>query len=302
MSCHNKAEQTKRTLHTYTQQTYKDFEIVVTDDNSKVNLKSTFKEYEDRLDIKYKRVEHNNSPRGPNIGWLDAYNRSEGEVIVLTHQEIMIPPNAIEHTAEYFHGNKNWRLSFPGFFIHKPIYEDLDKIDWKTDLDKIKEHPYFFQRGGSIHRPNYSHLAQQMNGGIACFFMAWNRERWEWFGKIRKTDKFGADDMDIYHRELFLRRLNVTYAKAMRPHSPQIWAYHQYHRTLDQAPKFLSEVKYATEEQARLQTVGDYVPYVQPAPQAAAKTNRAPWVRPPGRQTSRHMNYSKSRQDKRRDH
>ncbi len=103
----DRAELLERSLWTYMKQDYSPIEVVVVADRPKTNrTKEIVEIYKGKLDVKYFEIS------GP-PGWRNGYGQnkgiveSTGDVIIVTHPEVMFNPNAVSKTVERLN-NEYW--------------------------------------------------------------------------------------------------------------------------------------------------------------------------------------------------
>ena len=244
---HDRAEQLNRTLNTYANQTYEDFELIIIDDNNADNSYELCHEFSTLLNIKYFNLENVNSKwpvRGPSTAFMAGVERPDGDLVFFTHAEIMLKKDALAKVYLHAEANPLSRISLNTFWISEADYQMVDSVDWIIDVDLLQTLPAFFQ----------SNRRNDNNGGIVFGFSGMSRERWQWFGWLRRSERFGMDDRDIVEREHCLRRLGL-YNGPHVPASADCSCYHQWHKPIDIVIKsalMSPGYHYTTEHQARL--------------------------------------------------
>ena len=82
MAVWNTSHLLRRTLHTLTQQTYDDFEVIIIDDNSEDDVQAVVDPYKGRLDIKVHRLEHDIGMRGNTVSFNVGFSLAQGDLIL----------------------------------------------------------------------------------------------------------------------------------------------------------------------------------------------------------------------------
>ncbi len=101
------AEFLAQSLNVLALQTFKDFEVVITDDSRDDNIKDLCKEYEDVLTIKYSK---NKLRLGLSANTNKALSKATGDLIkVLFMDDYLYDKDALQSTVEAFRGN--WLVS-----------------------------------------------------------------------------------------------------------------------------------------------------------------------------------------------
>jgi len=118
----------------FVSQTYKDFEVVISDHSLDDEIKKVCDEYDDKLRICYL---HNKEKRGSSSHNINnALRNCEGEIIKLLFlDDFLWDENSLLHLAESFDSNTNWLISAcehtrdDGRSFYRPFYPTYhDKI------------------------------------------------------------------------------------------------------------------------------------------------------------------------------
>jgi glycosyltransferase involved in cell wall biosynthesis len=101
---YNQVSFLKRTMESLCIQTYKNFEVVVSDDSTTDEVSSLVKEYEQKLRIVYHR---NSVPLGSPKNWNKAMDMATGELIkIIHHDDWLASESSLEEFVKVFGNNK----------------------------------------------------------------------------------------------------------------------------------------------------------------------------------------------------
>jgi len=89
---YNRPDEMKELLDSLSQQTYKDFELVVVEDGSAISSEELCKSYEDRINISYYYKEN----EGPSIGRNYGLARAKGNYYLFFDSDCILPPQYME--------------------------------------------------------------------------------------------------------------------------------------------------------------------------------------------------------------
>ena len=134
----------KRTLETYCQQTYDNFEVIVIDDNSEDDVAGTVAPFKDRLDVKVHRLEHDIGMRGNTVSFNTAFSLAQGELILESTPEIMFYPECVAEMVAAI--EEMPRPSWVSIRTYNITPEDqlvIDTVDWKADIKSLETLPNF---------------------------------------------------------------------------------------------------------------------------------------------------------------
>lgn len=90
---YNRPQEIDELLHTLTQQTYKNFEVLVVEDGSKIPAKEIVEKYQDQLDLRYFVKENEGQGFTRNF----AFARARGDYFIVFDSDCLIPPNYLEN-------------------------------------------------------------------------------------------------------------------------------------------------------------------------------------------------------------
>ena len=129
----------KRLLDSILSQTYKNYEVIISDDSDDNSVQDLVMEYKDKMDIKY----HRNSPAlGTPKNWMSAISKASGEWIKLIHDDDWFAePDSL--TAYIDAASAGNRFIFSGYNAY---YEEREEYVNKTvneaEFDMVQQHPF----------------------------------------------------------------------------------------------------------------------------------------------------------------
>ncbi|MBB3123541.1 glycosyltransferase involved in cell wall biosynthesis [Mesoflavibacter sabulilitoris] len=91
---YNGAEYLKETLDSVKQQTFKDFEVIVSDDNSKDNTLNIVEQFKKCVDVPVKTYNH--EPQGIGANWNFCVQKATGKYIKFLFQDDILAPTCLE--------------------------------------------------------------------------------------------------------------------------------------------------------------------------------------------------------------
>lgn len=136
----NRAELLERSLWTYTKQDYCPIEVIIVADRPKTaQVREVAESYQDKLDIKYFEI-------GGPPGWRNGYGQnkgiveSTGDVLILTHPEVMFNPDAVRATVERLNG-QYWKQAM---LMWIPTTEEMTewiakKPTWRENIPMLEQ-------------------------------------------------------------------------------------------------------------------------------------------------------------------
>ena len=186
ISCRNRADVLRRSLWLLERQTWPDYEVLVVDDGSDEDIWTAMAGCEK---VKMATIRQPFSTRrNMNIGLRYAFDRAEGDFIIISHPELMVPLNAIEKLVKEYE---------PGFRIVPKLYficNDagmawLEYTDWQGDLDLIQTIPNFWAS-----RTPWGNTNRDMDSWIGhTGFCGQTRAEWERKGFLPDDESPGSD-------------------------------------------------------------------------------------------------------------
>lgn len=149
---YNRPTYVKAVLETLVWQTFKNFEVIISDDGSKFETYEKVKEFDGKLDLKYiwQRDKLWNQPEAKNLG----IKLARGEILFLSDDYVFYPPNCLAlHVS--MHNKTKERIMIYGLkFYHQSLKPDQVEEYLKTS----------FPRGCTKWR--LSHPASQKNFSV----------------------------------------------------------------------------------------------------------------------------------------
>jgi len=129
---YNRAKSLQKCLQSLVEQTFKDFEVIVSDDGSIDNSKQVVESFNSVLNIKYLWQKNWGGPARPrNL----AINKSNGEWLCFLDSDDWFYPNKLEMVSQY--------ISSSDFIFHKLEYYDKLYEKVSTSKNKIPKQPIF---------------------------------------------------------------------------------------------------------------------------------------------------------------
>jgi glycosyltransferase involved in cell wall biosynthesis len=99
---YNRPQEIDELLHTLTQQTYTQFEVLVIEDGSKLDARQIVESYSNKLDIKYYYKENEGQGFTRNF----AFARANGDYFVIFDSDCLIPKNYLEIVKNYLYEHR----------------------------------------------------------------------------------------------------------------------------------------------------------------------------------------------------
>lgn len=265
----NRAEMLDNALYTYSKQTlpFEDWEYLIADDASQDNTAEVVQRWAGKgLPVRYfSAPEDLHLPKQPGQ-WRDGCKVRNavstwafGEVLVATHPEIMIPPNALQVMYDAVRADPwAWVTAIPYWLPQGEMPA------WKRDLNNLRTMEGFYDPTwpDPIHSPgapDYRNQNQERRGSWESeVFWAMAMDKWRWLGGFRNFAVWGSVDMDFVARR---QRGGFHTVIAKDPDSPaesgNLMVYHQWHgespRDMDAAMKAMEGQDYSTVESMRAQ-------------------------------------------------
>jgi len=215
----NRAHLLKRSLACYllgAEKTgFKDFEIIVVDDDSTDDTGDLCYDWMSSLDIKYIKIR---KPEG--VGWRDCgvnlnlgIRAAKGEVILLTHPEVM-PGNETLWRATYATRDGLYVCAKP-YYLTVDQQATIDTVPWNTEgVLAVRKLPDFYtydQAAEFRGNPDYVHKNIERTGNWESWvFGGLSRNTWKAIGGMRETQSWGAVDIEFLARRNALGIANKT--------------------------------------------------------------------------------------------
>lgn len=238
---YNRAEALDNALYTYSKQTlpFDEWEYLIADDASQDNTKGVVKSWQKKgLPVRYFHSIKDLGLYKKEGEWRDGCivrnsvsTYANGLVLVATHPEIMIPPNALEIMYEYASGNPDsWITAIPYWLPEGKM------TAWKKDLHNLATMEGFYDPDWphEDHSPgaiDYANNNQEVRTTWESeVFWAMSMAKWRWLGGFREFKVWGSVDMDFLDRR---RIAGIPTVIASDPDSPapsgNLMVYHQWH-------------------------------------------------------------------------
>lgn len=140
LMCWNTSHLLARTLQTLQRQTFKDeWELIIVDDNSEDDVQLVLRENGSGLPIKYHRLEHDMGMRGNTFSINYGISQAEGEVLMWSTPEVMLPPDTLKRAYETQQTGELLFVTTPSHGLTQELQLQIDTVDWRSDIHAIKE-------------------------------------------------------------------------------------------------------------------------------------------------------------------
>ena len=180
ISTYNRRAQLIRTLETLCRQTFREFEVLLNDDGSTQDLRAVVDAFSPYLNIQFFQPVKTEWRSCPSKAFRAMLPFSKGDVIAISHPEIMIDfdgigflydaivrpeiVDAYNYVVEGYKdgdpvpetaiaGKYRWSELRPAF-VDEEHYHLLDETDWHSGLVNIRRMPDFWNYGGFSGRSN----------------------------------------------------------------------------------------------------------------------------------------------------
>lgn len=189
ISTWNRKGQLARTLECLARQTFKEFEVLLMDDGSTENIKDVCEMFSSYLNIHYFHRERDEWRSCPSSSYKMMFPFADGDVIAITHPEMMLHPQATEYLywlhyqkwddvnyhyiidqgtldlfeevePKYDKSERFW-VSLKSLFVMEHHYLFMDMYDWHSDIDNLRDLPDFMNTLGFAYKPNKWHEARK---------------------------------------------------------------------------------------------------------------------------------------------
>jgi hypothetical protein len=222
MATYNRGDLLERSLECYNLQTFKDFELIILDDESSDNTKEICLKWSDKLTINYERL-----AKPPDIKWRDAgclYNlglrKAQGNIAICTHPEIMPGFKVMEWLSTQIDNHMVYLHCKP-FYLTRKVQHFMDEIPWKErGVNAIKNHPSW----GSMFEQGFNpYLVDTTPTWRYWVFGGLTMETWKYIGGASETPHWGTGDLDFQMRRKILGIQDVCST------DPDTYVIHQNH-------------------------------------------------------------------------
>jgi glycosyltransferase involved in cell wall biosynthesis len=150
---YNQVKYLKRTIDSVLNQTYSDYEIIITDDSPTNIVFELMQEYESTGKIQYFK---NKIPLGSPENWNEAIRLSNGEYIkIMHHDDYFADENALYEFVKMLDENPNANFAFSATIVID-IKKELTRIHCPTSrqIESLKKNPYVLFFGNFIGPPS----------------------------------------------------------------------------------------------------------------------------------------------------
>jgi glycosyltransferase involved in cell wall biosynthesis len=150
---YNQVKYLKRTIDSVLNQTYSDYEIIITDDSPTNIVFELMQEYESTGKIQYFK---NKIPLGSPENWNEAIRLSNGEYVkIMHHDDYFADENALYEFVKMLDENPNANFAFSATIVID-IKKELTRIHCPTSrqIESLKKNPYVLFFGNFIGPPS----------------------------------------------------------------------------------------------------------------------------------------------------
>ena len=98
----NRPDEISELLESLSNQTFKDFEVIIVEDGSKIDCKKEVEQYKDKLDIKYFYKKNERPAIARNYGVAHA----KGEYVIFVDSDVIVPQKYLEIVDNYLRKNQ----------------------------------------------------------------------------------------------------------------------------------------------------------------------------------------------------
>ncbi len=205
----DRVELLEHSLWTYMKQDYSPVEVIVVADRPKTpETKELVESYQDRLDVKYFEI-------GGPPGWRNGYGQnkgiyeSTGDILIITHPEVMFEPNAVRAVIERLDGEHWMQVMLMWLPMTRAMTDWVAKSPkWREDIPLLRK----VARGRlnkKLHPriKSVTHAINHHQGGQARTFWqsaAMTRKTWLDIGGFTLMNTKGSMDRDHIVRKKVL--------------------------------------------------------------------------------------------------
>jgi glycosyltransferase involved in cell wall biosynthesis len=204
MVTYNRAHLLERSLKVYESQPYKDFELIIIDDDSTDNTQAVIKEYAKKIDIKSIIVRKRENvwrdcARNINLG----IRAAKGNFIVATHPEVIPGWMTLQHVAAA--ARDEVYVASKIYYLSPQEQENLDTVKWWENPLEVRNLEGFYSSDPAYNMSDYSHSAMDKHTEWQSWvFGGLSKNTWRRIGGMTEFDTWGSIDMDFLGRRHLL--------------------------------------------------------------------------------------------------
>jgi SAM-dependent methyltransferase len=239
-SAFNRGDLLDRALATYAKQTFDSryWEYVLVDDGSTDSTRQVADKWASAgLPIRVLDAAEDLGCRKEPGKWRDGSKprnagstQCHGEVLICTHPEIMVPPDALEVAYESVqHHPAAWHTAIPYWLPPG----DMDAVSWHTDLPALRALPGFYANNwpDPVEGLDYRNQNQERRRTWESeVWFAIDMAIWRGIGGFREFDVWGPVDIDFMNRR---KAIGIPTGILTSPQSEapsgSLMVYHQWH-------------------------------------------------------------------------
>lgn len=209
---YNRAHLLRRSLETYAQQPFKDFEIIVMDDSSIDDTFDVVKSFMDSLDIKYVFINKDDYRWRDSSSFLNfGIRAAKGEIVVPTHPEVMVGKNTLQEIADKA---QHWSyICAKPYYLTKEDQKNIDTSGWRDDVLNITRREGYYEQPSAEHsgNPQYAHAQMEKHAmWDSWVFGGMTKATWRRIGGLSESEVWGPVDISFANRRKILDIPNIT--------------------------------------------------------------------------------------------
>ena len=204
MVTYNRAHLLERSLQVYANQPFKDFEIIVVDDDSTDRTQELLKQYASVMDIKTIIVRKQEGlwrdcARNINLGLRAA----KGDFVIATHPEVIPGWLSLTHTAE--RARDEVYVASKIYYLSPSEQSRIDTVKWHDNPLNVRQLEGFYESDPAYNLSDYAHQAMDSHTEWQSWvFGGLSRNTWQRIGGMTEFDTWGSIDMDFLMRRHLL--------------------------------------------------------------------------------------------------
>lgn len=251
MSVFHRRTQLFRTLVTLTNQNFRDFEVLVYDNDDDQNIPEILAMFEDVLEIRYFKKPAG-TPRhfDPTPAFNFMFPHTRGEVVAIMQPECMVQRDACwylyhAHELKNMWGYKTYKIrdtfevpsdgtgetcvTLKTLWLEPKLQEQIDTVSWWENCYRLFELPGFFEGGGLAGQNNTSWIAYPCQLWWLAFSFKRSANIWQHMAKFDYLRGHASIDF------LLINLRDILDYEDVMPVQPL--AFHQDHHRMSVAPE-----------------------------------------------------------------
>jgi hypothetical protein len=261
MSVYHRRSQLFRTLITLTNQNFRDFEVLVYDNDDDQNIPEILAMFEDVLEIRYfKKPAGTHRHFDPTPAFNFMFPHTRGDVVAIMQPECMLRSNACwhlyhGHNLKYMFGYRRYKIrdtfeapsdgkgetcvTLKTLWLEDRIQKQLDTVSWWDNCDRLFALPGFYDSSGLAGLNNTTWISYTCQLWWLAFSFKRTASIWEHLKKFDYLRGHASIDFLLINLRDILDYEDVMPVQAL--------AFHQEHHRMSVAPE--GEQKTVSKEQ-----------------------------------------------------